>query len=70
MEIRLSRPAVIREAIAKGIRCNTIVYRIQRKGDSLMDLGSLIALLKLAQDAEIAVPKRDLYAKETVTRKS
>jgi len=30
-----------------------------------MDLGSLIALLKLAQDAEIAKPKRDLYAKET-----
>ena len=30
-----------------------------------MDLGSLIALLKLAQYAEIAVPKRDLYAKET-----
>jgi hypothetical protein len=29
-----------------------------------MDLGSLIALLKLAQDAEIAVPKRDLYAKK------
>ena len=29
-----------------------------------MDLGSLIALLKLAQDAEIAQPKRDLYAKE------
>jgi hypothetical protein len=30
-----------------------------------MDLGSLIALLKLAQDAEVAQPKRDLYAKET-----
>jgi hypothetical protein len=30
-----------------------------------MDLGSLIALLKLAQDAEIAQPKRELYAKET-----
>ena len=30
-----------------------------------MDLGSLIALLKLAQDAEIAQPKRNLYAKET-----
>jgi len=30
-----------------------------------MDLGSLIALLKLAQDAEVAKPKRDLYAKET-----
>ena len=30
-----------------------------------MDLGSLIASLKLAQDAEVAKPKRDLYAKET-----
>jgi len=30
-----------------------------------MDLGSLIALVKLLQDAEIAKPKRDLYAKET-----
>ena len=30
-----------------------------------MDIGSLIALLKLAQDAEIAKTKRDLYAKET-----
>ena len=31
-----------------------------------MDLGSLIALLKLAQDAEITKPgKRDLYTKET-----
>ena len=30
-----------------------------------MDLGSLIALLKLAQDAEVVKPKRDLYAKET-----
>ena len=30
-----------------------------------MDLGSLIALLKLAQDAEVAKPKRDLYANET-----
>tara|TARA_Y100000310_G_scaffold156528_1_gene155955 strand:- start:186 stop:308 length:123 start_codon:yes stop_codon:yes gene_type:complete len=28
-----------------------------------MDLGSLIALLKLAQDAEVA-PKKDLYTKE------
>ena len=30
-----------------------------------MNLGALITLLKLAQDAEVAVPKRDLYAKET-----
>ena len=30
-----------------------------------MDLGSLIALVKLLQDTEIAKPKRDLYAKET-----
>jgi hypothetical protein len=30
-----------------------------------MDLGSLIALVKLLQDTEIAQPKRDLYAKET-----
>ena len=30
-----------------------------------MNLGALITLLKLVQDAEIAQPKRDLYAKET-----
>jgi hypothetical protein len=30
-----------------------------------MNLGAMIALLKLIQDAEIAQPKRDLYAKET-----
>jgi len=30
-----------------------------------MDIGSLIILLKFVQDAEIAKPKRDLYAKET-----
>ena len=35
-----------------------------------MDLGSLIALLKLVQDAEIAQPKRDLYAKETALRRA
>jgi len=35
-----------------------------------MDLGSLIALMKLVQDAEIAKPKRDLYAKETALYKA
>jgi len=35
-----------------------------------MDIGSLIALLKLVQDAEIAKPKRDLYAKETALRRA
>ena len=30
-----------------------------------MNIGTLITLLKLVQDAEIAKPKRDLYAKET-----
>jgi len=35
-----------------------------------MDLGSLIALLKLVQDAEIAKPKRDLYAKETALQRA
>ena len=30
-----------------------------------MNLGALIALAKLVQDAEIAQPKRDLYTKET-----
>ena len=35
-----------------------------------MNLGALIALLKLAQDAEITKPKRDLYAKETALYKA
>jgi len=35
-----------------------------------MNLGALIALLKLAQDAEIAQPKRDLYTKETALRRA
>jgi len=44
---------------------------IYQKGDRLMNLGAIIALLKLAQDAEITKPAfksivvRPTYAKET-----
>ena len=36
-----------------------------------MDLGSIIALMKLLQDTEIAKPAtRDLYAKETALQRA